>query len=701
MKNPTDRYFAARPLEHIGESLANRLEEECTASEVSTRAEVYATAYEHYYGFDLGRGPTFGIARGGDQGELAEIRINKARSVAKSFLSLIIGPKVNWRPQAASGSASAKRATILASGALEWYWKKQRMERAYALMAEMALGWGESFVFTRWDKTRGPVINTDEKKQPVRGGDVRYHNLLPWDVVRDGRSQSYDETQWKYVRLWENKWDLAALYKQDVLGEPTEDRIKAASRDEQMRGATPMGRDDSDFVPVWYFFHEPCPSLPAGREVVFVSGKCVLRDTPLSYGTPDERSAPLVRFAMDEMFGTPFGYSGWWDTLGPQELMDGLETAIASNQLALATQSISVEEGTQSPPEHATGLRVWTHPRGAQRPEGLQLTKSPPEVFGHLKQKAIEQQQLLNLNDTFRGQPDTAQMNAQAFTVLATQAIQQNGPVQRGALDAVALIGTKTLQIIAERVTDERKIRITGKQQKYLYSEEALDGGLLKSISEVFVDIGNPIEQTAAGRYTLAQMYMGAKQQNGEPVTVEQLQQVVDTGRLEPVTQAARDETLLIDSENDRLSSGEKVQAHALDNHMLHGRENLRPILSAEGRADPAVNDATMQHIHEHYVLHYGLAPVTDQMGKELDAYQTAMMDPQYFARIRLLLGQPPPMDMAPPPGAAPGEPPPEGGGAEGVMAPPSPQGLPPMPPGPPPPQAAEPLAQPNGALPL
>lgn len=699
-KNPSDRYFAARPKDQIGVSLANRLEEECALAGTSVRAEVYATAYEHYYGFDLGRGPTFGITRGGEQGELAEIRINKARAVAKSFLSLVIGPKVNWRPQAASGSPNAKRATVLGSGVLEWYWKKHGLERVYARMAEMAIAWGESFVAPLWDVTRGPVVSVGPDDRPIRGGDIRYRNFLPWDVIRDSQARAYEDGQWKFMRVWENKWDLCALYPKDVLGEPTHDRIRAASTDEQMHGASPMANEQSDLVPVWYFFHEPTPSLPAGREVVLVSGNCVLRDKTLSYGTPDERTSPLVRFALDEVFGTPYGYSGWWDTLGPQELMDGLETAIASNQLALAVQSIGMEQGTQQPPEHATGLKVWEFPRGGSAPAAIQLTKSPAEVFDHLKQKAIEQQQLLNLNDTFRGQPDTAQMNAQAFTVLATQAIQQNGPAQRAALDAVAQLGTKTLQVVAERVTDDRKIRITGKQQKYLYSEESLDGGILKAITEVFVDIGNPIEQTAAGRFTLAQMYQGAQQANGQPVNVEQLQQVIDTGRLEPVAQSARDEMMLIDSENDRLSAGERVQAHALDNHMLHGRENPRPILNPEGRADKAVNDAAMDHIHQHYVLQYGLAPTTDATGKPLDAYQTAMMDPQYFARIRMLLGQPPPMDMAPPPGAGmPGEAPPEG--AEGVMAPP---GAPPPAEAPPAPEPQGPvpsMVQPNPALPL
>lgn len=700
MKNPTDRYFAARPLDKIGESLAQRLADEQSGD--TSRQRMFATAFAHYYGYDMGRGPSFEIVRGGAQGEMSKIRVTKARAVAKSYLSVLVGPKVNWRPQAASDSPGAEAATIVASSLLEWQWKKRQLEQVYRMLGEMALVFTESWVFAPWDTTIGPVIGLEGNK-PVRAGDIRYYNLLPWDVVRSSEVKSATQSQWRYVRLLENKWDLAKNHPKTALGEPSRDLILSASRDDAMKLASPNWKEDSDLVPVWYFFHDPCPSLPMGREVMMVSGNCVLRDRPLRYGTEDEPAAPLVRLALDELFGTPYGYSSWLDTLGPQELMDGLETAIATNQLTLSTQLVAMEKGSDINPNALSGMQTIEYPKGGKPPVGVNLVNTPAEVFNHLKQKAIDQQGLLNLNDTFRGQPDTAQMNAQAFTVLATQAISQNSPAQQAAVSAIALLGSKTIQTMARYVSDERKVSITGKQSKYLYTEKVYSGGTLKCISDVFCDVGNPIEQTAAGRFTLAQMYQGSKQQNGEPIYAEQLQHVIDTGRLEPVTSAGRDEMMLIDAENEALASGEKVIAHPLENHMLHARENTRPILNPAGRRNKAVNDATMEHVHEHYVLHYGLPPAMDPttgQPLQISAYETAMQDPQYFIRIRLLLGQVPPQDMVPPPmpGQESGAPPPEGAG---VMTPQGAPALPPLPPGPPPPQAAEPIAQPQNGLPI
>lgn len=694
MKNPSDRYFAARPVDKIGESLANKLEEECGAADVTARAEVYATAYEHYYGFDTGRGPTYGVSRAGEQGELAEVRIAKASALLKSFLSLVIGQRVDWRPQAASGASNARRATILAASLLEDGWYQGKVEQVWHQKAEMALAWSEAFTLHLWDTTIGPIVGHDpETEMPLRGGDIRRVNLLPWDVVRESKARTYKDCKWKFCRVFENKWDVMAQHPVDVLDQPTRDTILAAARDDQMKLATPVLTEDTDIIPVWYFFHECTPTLPFGMEVKFISGKCVLRYRKLSYGKPDERRIPLCRFAFDELFNTPYAYSRWWDTLGPQELMDGIQTSIATNILTLGTQSIAFEQGTQVSEDAVKGMRSFEFPRGAAKPEGVNLVKVAPEAFTHLQNIARDQQQMLNLNDTFRGQPDTAQMNAQAFMILKTSASEQNSPVVTRAHDDLSDMGTLDLQIYAEYLSDERKVRITGTQQKYLYDEASYTGTDLSPIACVRVPVGNPIEKSAAGRFALAQVLQGMRHENGERVSVEEMVEVMDTGRIEPLIQPARDQQMLLNSENDKLSSGQQVQAHALDNHLVHGQHNLAPIMNSQGRADPAVNKATLDHVHQHYCLFFGL-PV--QPGQ--DAYQTALQDPEYFGRIRILLGQQPPAPEAsmgpPPPGAqpAPGE----------VMA--APAGAPPPPvPAPQPgaPNVPPTFVQPGGDLPL
>lgn len=652
MASPDDVYFAAQTKEEIGQALANKLE---GALGDSLRAAQYSKAYAHYYAVD---GTTSGITRGGAEGELAEIRINKARALAKAVCGIVTGPKMTWRPQAPNGSHGARTATTVAMNLLEFYWKRRYLNRAVFQWVETSFAFSEGFVFPEWDVTRGPVVAVSPDGDGlIREGDLTFHNVLPWDVVREDGYKRWEDSQWSIVTLYKNKYDLVGLYETDITGEPAKEKILAAQKKSRWMEVRRASDGKSDVIPVHYFFHAPSPALPVGRETVFLNAECILKDEPLVY---DE--VPVYRLAADEQLDTCYGYTSWWDCLSTQELMDGLETAIATNQLTLSTQSIAMPIGTQTPPDHAHGMKVFYYPPNSPAPTPLQLTKSPPEVFGHLKAKAADQQQLVGLNDVFRGQPDTAQMNAQAFAILASMAIQANSPFQTATVDAVGRLGTGVLKILQKRVSRERKVAITGKNSRNLFSSLRYTGEDLKPIDAVYVEIGSAMEQTPAGRFQLAQMHMSIP---GVVRTPDELQQVMDTGRLEPATQAARDELLLIASENERLADGESPPVHTYDNHLLHGKEHVSPLMNPDGRDDPRVVEAVQAHWDEHYRLYWGLPPGTDPV-----------MDPQYIVRKPILLGQqPPPTEGPPPPGGAPMGPggPPPGASPSAMMGPPPP----------------------------
>lgn len=669
-------YFAAAEKKDIGSALADRMRRtEPTLQQ--GREKKYTQAYRHYYGFELGIGETDGIARGGAQGELSAIRINKARSVAKSLLGLILGPKFTWRPQAPNGNPSSRSAVQLASNLLEFYWKRRKLEKIVANWTEMAIVFSEGFLFCEWDEAAGPPL-APRGDMLLRQGDVNFHNVLPWDVVRDGDRRTYEAGDWVAFRLWKNKFDVAAEWEKDINGVPCSEKIRNLESDSVLSMRMARAITQGDTIPIWYFFHRPTPSLPDGRETVLVSPDCVLRDRSLTYGVGDRKIVPLLRLAADEQFDTPYGYTSWWDCLGVQELMDGLETAIASNQLTLATQSLALEEGATSPPDYVHGLKTFYYPRGGQPPKPLQLTASPPEVFKHLEVKAEDQRDLVGLNDVVQGNPDTAQMNAEAFSLLASMAIQRNSPFQQAVVNATGELGTLLLSVLARNVSQPRKVAIAGKDSE-LYAEDNYTGDKLEPIESVIIGIGNPAEQTPAGRSQIAQLLL----QMGVLKEPEQLQQVMETGRLEPIIQSVRAQLLSVASENEQLAQGQQPVPHTFEDHFLHVKEHAAVLSRPGAKLSPKAVDVVQAHINEHYALYWGLPPGMD-----------ARADPQYPVRIRMMLGQPPP-PVAPdammggaPPGA--GGPPPMGG------PPPSDPGLPP------PPEAGSPESpiQPTAGMP-
>jgi hypothetical protein len=289
-------------------------------------------------------------------------------------------------------------------------------------------------------------------------------------------------------------------------------------------------------------------------------------------------------------------------------------------------------------------------------------------------------------------------MNAQAFMVLASKAVEQNAPGQKAWLAAVSDLGTHTLEIVADRVTEERKIEITGTGSKYLYTEKNFRGSDIKSVDGVLVEIGNPLEQTAGGRFQLLQTFG----EMGFIKSPEDAQQVLDVGRLEPAIQDLRDEAMHIASENEDLSTGKAPLVHSFHNHLRHAPKHAAVLFNPEAMRNEATMKAVEEHIHRHYIEFFMLEgqPVMDQFGQPVPGAEPLppdpFSDPQYPIRIRMLLGQPPPPDMVPPPtdGTQPPAP-----GQQSSSGPPDM-----MPPGGPPPgmpeqqQPQPPPAMPGGA---
>jgi len=517
-------------------------------------------------------------------------------------------------------------------------------------------------------------------------GDITLHNVLPWDCVCDPAAKSPGRVQWRATRLFKNRWDLVELVQRIVSGDESvpditdpkeiEDRILNASEDQATKnlGGARMARDTTrDLVPVWYFHHQPSPALPKGREVVLLSSNCVLRDGPLSYEAP----GPIYRLAADEQFDSPNGWSSFWETLGAQEIADDIQTTLASIITNLGKPLIGLERNAdERPTKMPSGFRTWMVAPGGKMPEPLQLAVFPDKALDYSEQLAANQAQVMGLNDVALGQPKSAQMNAQAFAVLASMAAQQAAPFQTQMFTSLGELGTGILKTLRKRVSQPRQLKVVGKASENLYKIEKFTGADLEAFDSVVLGTGDPMEQTPAGRLQKLQILM---QVPGAVTSAEQVQQVTETGRLEPAVRSLRDAKQWVDAEFEQLQRGEKPTVHAYDNHPLHYREHAAVLYSPARENQPEVVGVVQAHCDEHYREYFGVEPA---------------MDPMRFGRQRFLLGQgPEPVPMPPPgmPGA--GGPPPMPGEA----------GPPPMDAGgaPPPPDLGPgPMAGPPGAPP-
>ncbi len=715
-----DVYFAAPEEKDVAGKILQKVSAYGEISELTgSIRQRLATAYRYYYGFDSeGSHVTSAIHRSGEQGELAKYRVNHARRHVNTLLNLVISQRVVWQPKATNIDYDSVRQCEIAAAVLEYYWHDRQVEKHVARAVEESIAFTEGFVMGGWDDFLGedampnpdamadgvappppqqepdtslgpdgkppeadaPAIEDTDFLMPdvlaeepppantapkyIKSGDIFFENVCTWNVIRDPNKQSWEMLDWVIVRTWRNKYDLAARFPsvaKHVLSCPAQYRDDAGTL-----AAQPVDNDD---IEVYYFFHKRTPAVPEGREVVLLANKTVLRNRELVY---DE--IPLFRVCPSNVIGTPFGYSPFMEILGLQELIDSLHSGIATNQTTFTVQNIVLTHGSEIDPELIDGgLRAIFIPPDGKPPQALQLCATPPETFKHVADLKNDQEMLMGLNPVASGQSESQQSGV-SMALQDAQAKQQSSGLHGSQRRLIQDLGNFVVQTLRRNAWAPRKIALVGNDFSALLSEEAYDGESFNLINRVQIDTGNPLAQTAAGRVEMAQQLL----QMGLVQTPEQYYQVLQTGRLEPVTRGLTNELLLIRSENEDISKGNEAPVAMLhDNHLLHGREHRIPVSSPQARRNPNVLRAHMEHMHQHYEQYYGappmqpaVDPLTGQPLLDPMTGQPAMqMDPMYRERMMMLCGLAPP---APPmlPGAPGGAPSPDGSAPPGTPGP-------------------------------
>lgn len=634
----SDVYWCNLPPDDFAQEAFKRIQPSTTADGGigGVFQELYLAARSAFYGAmprDWTSGPSSAfVGRAGEQGSQATLKVNNLRSHALAQHQIVTSPPLSWKAQAVNTDSRSIASASRGSKILEYLWKNQSCDERLLEAVLGAILYGEEFIFSPWSTLAG-------EPRVVVGGQVHYegnivdYNVPAWDLLRDGTAKSYELSPWKCVRLWQSKWDLIAEYP-DKAEEILALKSTAPTSGQGALAGPLLQPWNSDRIAAYYFFHERTPALPAGLQAVLLSA-----DLWLSHDALEpcyQEILPIHRMAAGELKGTPYAYTSLWEAMATQELADDIQSSLATNIIAFGKQLIWAEAGSNLNPDAlAAGPQVLYGTQGKPPPQVMMLHAAPPTAFQHLDELRGAIRQIFGLNDIAMGQPDTAQMNAQAFALIASMAIQQNSDLQKRFVKCATNMGRSRLRIFRAKAATPRKVAIVGKHGPLNAIQETFTGEDLSSLDDVYVELDSPMAQTAAGRLQMAQLYMD----RGFVSTPEQLENLVETGRLETLTQGLHAELIFIAEENEALLQGEPVPVKITDSHQLHIREHRAPTFSAQARSNPEVNRVTDQHIREHLDFLLNTDP-----------------------RILAAMGQAAPMPPPGAPGAAPPGGPPEAG---------------------------------------
>lgn len=625
-------YWAAVATTEIADNILERVDDYYEYLQMSGRLDLWRKSWGVYYRPRLAGGS---INPGGQQGELTTISVNNYRNYLVHLETMTTQQKPAFEPKATNSDAESHSQVVLAAGLLDYYQGEKKLDRNFKMAVKDCLIFSEGFIRVEWDATSGNMYGQTPTGAPIYEGDLKYTNYNPLNVIRDFTKQAQSQLDWKILRDFVNKYDLAAKFP-DLREEIVEDQTDYLD----MWRTTTLNYFDmseSDNIAVYTLIHPPTPAMPNGRYTQVLDNGTVLMDGPIPY-----EKTHVYRIAPDEETGTIFGYTVGFDLLPIQDATDIIYSTIVTNISTFGVQNIVAPKGHDiSVSQLAGGLNLLEvdEKQGQIRP--LELLSTPAEVYNFAGQLDKMGETISGVNSVARGNPEASLKSGSALALVQAQAIQFSMNLQQSYAMLVEDVGTGTIEILQTFAAVPRVAEITGKANRPLM--RSFTGKDLKAVKRVTVDMGNPMTKTLAGRTNMADSYM----EKGLIENTDQYQQIITTGRLEPIIQAKQSNGILMKGENEMLAEGKPQRALITDNHVKHIAEHAIVLANPDIRQDPnnPIVQVTLDHIQEHL----------DMMNNPM-AQQLLMVLHQEIVQN--------PMAMMPQPGA----PPPQGGdmGAQG-----------------------------------
>jgi hypothetical protein len=649
-------YFATLKQSDLLPKLVEKIKDFNMDAERSGKMSRWLKLHKLYFGEHLGEtgSRSTAIQYTGSNGELAAFGVNHTRNLIKHVLALATQQKPSYDPRAKNTDIASLQQARLANNILDSYTSEKRLGRHQSQAAERSLVYSSAYLYMTWDQSTGKPYsieetqseNGDVKEKVVYEGDVSVIAKSPFDVIHDISLKDWSQAQWVVVREYENRWNLAARHPElanDIISASENDDLESKALNLGAQFTNLIDNKERDLIPVYHFYHIRCDAILNGRYVKFINDKVALFDGPIPY---TER-LPVLRMVPGEKFDCVDGYTDANDIMVLQEAMNVLMSTTFTNQQALAVQAIWMPDGCEiSPTQVGKGMVVLKGGPPGSEPKPLQLTNTPPEIFKNMEVIEGAMEKLMGINSVVRGDPSQSLKSGVALARLQAMAIQYISNFQKAWAELLEDSGTFLLQLLRDFAKTERMVALAGRHNKG--AMQSFTGDDLNMIERVAVDLGNPIQNTTAGKIEMAESLM-----SHGAIGAKEYIQVATTGNLDTAIEAPESQKELIRKENEQLMEGKPVKALVGDAHIMHCQEHLTvindPLLrSKAAEGDPsyqAIVEAVLMHVDEHKSLYQTQEPFYTMLTGEPPAPM-----PMPPAGMPQDPNAPPPPQMPPPP---------------------------------------------------
>lgn len=606
-----DQYFANLPTKECAFEVWARIEEYYNEMRRTGRLALYRNSYTNYY---MGWIYRASMWRAGEQGELTRSFWNHERNLLRHLKVQTTQNKITYKTQVLNSNSNSAVIVEFGNGLADRYSQSPEydLDGRGKQSVEDTLVWGESSVVALWNRFKGePIAQDPTTGQILNDGDMDFFNVTPMDHIINCAHQSRDLVQWRCIRRWVNKYDLAAMYPQ-IAG-----KIYSYN-DSESSYATKLVtliHHDNETVPIFYFFHDKTPAVPQGRLLVMADPDCIFEDGALDYGEGKKGydHIPVYDNIVETMQGSPYGYSVAFDLIPLQQSLNELVSAVTTNNINFAIQCVMAAKGANLQwQELATGMSYieWDPKIGpiGGKPEPLNLLASKPETYQFIDMTIKNMETLAGVNSMVRGNPEGDITSGQYAALVTVQSVLFNSGLQKAYARVMERLMTGAIKTIKKNMIGKKITRIVGEtSEPYLKEFTASD---LQDIESVTVQLVNPMIQTPAGKMAMADSLM----KTGLIKDAQQYLEVYTEGDLPNLTRRNENQNKLIKQENEAMMKGQIPEVSITDNHVQHILEQSGLVDTIEARMNPNAPwvVATMAHLQKHMnKLVGGIDPVT------------------------------------------------------------------------------------------
>lgn len=616
-----DHYFAAGTAEDVVERATYEIN---TSGYGNTSATVFQTYLKslrrnvNYYYSSLFNGASAdsAVEYKGDQGELVQMRMPIARTLIRQFVTLTTKQRLVFEcltdVQDPNPIVTSKLGRAICNSLVEHQQIDLKMEK----IAERVAVLGIHFMSCIWRSDKGYIFNRTEEGNPLYSGDVHFETHDLNDVFFDWSIEDFENLDWFIIRRPMNRWSLVAQFpefRDAILAFPSA-RQERSKQTYYYNTLTRM--DNEDIIFVREFYHKPTPAVPFGRMTVFLDKDSILYDNPNEnpYGC-----IPVVPFYFEKITNTSLGYPLLSSLLPGQEMLDHCMSVISTNQQAFGVQSILVPKGSDIGVKDIKGLNFITYTpqtaEGGGKPEPMQLTSTPPEVYNFAQMLSKNIAEVSMINDTLRGNPPPNVSSGAMAATLSANALEFLNNASKTLLLGMEKAFNIAINCYKKFATVEQIIDIVGEGQIAFVKEFKSQD--LQNIKRIKIRTQSPLMNSISGRLQLGEAIMPMLQNNQSSAIVKYLS-LLNGAPVDDMFEIEFDENMAAQQEVDALIEGRPVAPMMTDNHPIFIRELMKLIYNPIVRVNTELSSQVMAVIEQRVQMELALDPAIKAMTRGL-----------------------------------------------------------------------------------